>query len=131
MVVKHNDFQVEAASEFIKCFANPTRLRLLCALAGAEYSAGDLARTAGASMVTASQQLAMLRRDGIVVGRRSHHTIYYRLAAESVSRFVHALAAIFCPAEARKTTSQGGACDPDPSVEKGIQANAGRRQCGD
>lgn len=36
MVVKRDTLPVEAASEFLKNFANPTRLRLLCALAHGE-----------------------------------------------------------------------------------------------
>jgi DNA-binding transcriptional ArsR family regulator len=131
MAVKRNTLQVEAASEFLKCFANPTRLRLLCALSQAELSVGALARAAGVPVVSASQQLANLRRDGLVAARRCRQTIYYRLANENVSRFIEALAVSFCPSgtagdagpgpeAAMPELSKGDLCDPDQTVEKGI-----------
>ncbi|MBB4200777.1 hypothetical protein CCR94_02075 [Rhodoblastus sphagnicola] len=128
MVVKRHTLRVEAASDFLKSFANPTRLRLLCALKGAECSVGALAEAAGAPLAAASRQLANLRRDGLVVARRRHRTMSYRLADETVSRFIVALAASFCPSQ---HPGQGGLYDPDPPAEKGIQADAGGSQCGD
>jgi len=117
MTVKRNTLRVEAASAFLKSFANPTRLRLLCALKDAECSVGALAETTGAPLVSTSQQLANLRRDRLVVVRRCRHSIYYRLADETVSRFIEALAVSFCPSQ---NTDQGGSCDPDSPAEKGI-----------
>jgi len=114
MAVKRNTFPVEAASEFVKSFANPTRLRLLCALKNAERSVGELAEAAGVPVVSASQQLANLRRDHLVVARRRHQAVIYRLADETVSRFIEALADCFCPSH----PNPGGMCDPDPPAEK-------------
>ena len=135
MAVKRNNFhdnlEVEAASEFLKSFANPTRLRLLCALSRSELCVGALARAAGVPVVSASQQLANLRRDGLVAARRCRQTIYYRLADKNVSRFIEALTASFCPSRSAResgpiaddltaTTNNGDLRDPDPTAEEGI-----------
>jgi DNA-binding transcriptional ArsR family regulator len=135
MAVKRNSLQgnleVEAASEFLKSFANPTRLRLLCALNRSELSVGALATAAGVPVVSASQQLANLRRDGLVAARRCRQTIYYRLADKNVSRFIEALTASFCPSrsarecgpianDATAKANKGDLRDPDPTAEKGI-----------
>ena len=113
MVVKRDTLPVEAASEFLKNFANPTRLRLLCALAHGESSVGALAEAAGAPLAQASQQLAHLRHDRLVTAVRRGQTVYYRLANEQVSRFIEALASSFCPSR-----PQGVFNDPDPAAEE-------------
>jgi ArsR family transcriptional regulator len=113
MVVKRDTLPVEAASEFLKNFANPTRLRLLCALSHGESSVSELAEAAGAPLAQASQQLAHLRHDRLVVARRNGQTVTYRLANENVSRFIEALASSFCPSQ-----QQGVSHDPDPAAEE-------------
>jgi ArsR family transcriptional regulator, virulence genes transcriptional regulator len=126
MVVKRDRLSVEAASEFLKNFANPTRLRLLCALSHGECCVGALAEAAGVPLAPASQQLANLRRDKIVIARRCGQTVYYRLANDNVGRFIEALASSFCPSR-----TQGVSHDPDPAAEEGLQADARGSQCGD
>jgi ArsR family transcriptional regulator, virulence genes transcriptional regulator len=115
MAVKRNTLQADAASEFLKAFANPTRLRLLCALSQGERCVSELAQAAGVPLVSASQQLAKLRRDRVVVARRNQQTVHYRLADANVVRFIEALAISFCPSQ---DTEHGGSCDPDPTPEK-------------
>ena len=127
----HDNLEVEAASEFLKSFANPTRLRLSVRAQPDRACVGALARAAGVPVVSASQQLANLRRDGLVAARRCRQTIYYRLADKNVSRFIEALTASFCPSRSAREcgpiaddptpkATKGDLRDPDPTAEKGI-----------
>ncbi len=65
--------------EFLKALASPTRQRIMLLFAkGAELSVGEVAQRAGIGQSTASQQLSLLRRGGIVTSRREGKEVYYR-----------------------------------------------------
>jgi DNA-binding transcriptional ArsR family regulator len=84
------------ATAFLKALANRNRLLLLCQLTQEEKSVGELAAQLGLRDTAVSQQLALLRKDGLVAPRRDAQTIYYRLANEQVVRLLETLHAIFC-----------------------------------
>jgi DNA-binding transcriptional ArsR family regulator len=70
---------VKVAPNRIAVFASPTRQRIMLLFArGAELSVGEIAELAGIGHSTASQQLAILRRGGIVTSRREGKTVFYR-----------------------------------------------------
>jgi DNA-binding transcriptional ArsR family regulator len=75
---------------------DPTRVRLLAALAGApggERCVGELARAAERDESTISHQLRLLRNHGLVESRRAGRVVYYRLAdAHVLDLFRQALA---------------------------------------
>ncbi len=89
---------IDRASEFLKSLSGRSRLMLLCHLWEGEKSVGELVRLTGVRDTAVSQQLGLLRRDGLVSGRRDGHTIYYSLANDDAARILEALSAIFCPA---------------------------------
>ncbi|MFD2767992.1 ArsR/SmtB family transcription factor [Micromonospora eburnea] len=65
--------------EFLKALGSPTRQRIMMLFArGAEMSVGEVAERVGISQATASQQLALLRRGGVVTSRRDGKTVFYR-----------------------------------------------------
>ncbi|MEU1689219.1 metalloregulator ArsR/SmtB family transcription factor [Micromonospora sp. NPDC005707] len=65
--------------EFLKALGSPTRQRIMMLFArGAEMSVGEVAERVGISQATASQQLTLLRRGGVVTSRRGGKTVYYR-----------------------------------------------------
>ncbi|MCB1028593.1 MAG: winged helix-turn-helix transcriptional regulator, partial [Microthrixaceae bacterium] len=67
-------------AELFKALAHPARVRALEILAqGPEQSVGDLAEQVGVEAAHLSQQLAILRRAGVVVARREATTVYYSL----------------------------------------------------
>ncbi|MCG5214690.1 ArsR/SmtB family transcription factor [Streptosporangium sp. KLBMP 9127] len=69
----------EATHDFLKALANPDRQRIMLLFArGAELSVGQIAEQAGIGQSTASQQLALLRRGGIVTSRRNGKIVLYR-----------------------------------------------------
>ncbi|GIJ30878.1 ArsR/SmtB family transcription factor [Micromonospora sediminimaris] len=69
--------------EFLKALGSPTRQRMMMLFsAGAELSVGEVAERVGVSQATASQQLTLLRRGGIVRSRRDGKTVLYRADPE-------------------------------------------------
>ncbi|GAA1927771.1 helix-turn-helix transcriptional regulator [Streptomyces sodiiphilus] len=75
-----------AAHEFLKALASPTRQRIMLLFAhGAELSVGEVAERAGIGQSTASEQLNLLRRGGIVTSRRDGRTVLYRSDRESAA----------------------------------------------
>ena len=85
------------ASELLKALGNPHRLMLLCQMLDAERTVGDLAASLGIRESTASQHLALLRRDGLVQPRRDGQTIWYSIASPAAQRVMMTLFELFCP----------------------------------
>ena len=84
------------AEAMLKALANRHRLMILCQLIDGERSVGELAQFLSLRDSTASQHLALLRKDGVVETRREGQTIYYSLASEAVRRLVSTLYDIYC-----------------------------------
>ena len=70
--------------------------RLRSALIDGEKSVGQLAEFLGIRDSTVSQHLALLRRDGIISGRRDGQTIWYRIEADIAREVVSVLYAHYC-----------------------------------
>lgn len=75
---------VQNLAEFFKVLADPTRLRLLHAMAYEERSVYDLASAVELTQSAVSHQLHALRLHHVVLTRRAGSTIYYRLADSHV-----------------------------------------------
>ena len=86
----------ERVSELMKMLANKHRLLVLCQLVEGEKSVGELAELLGVREPAMSQQLAVLRREGLVRARRAAQTIYYSLARDDVRRLMEFLYATYC-----------------------------------
>jgi DNA-binding transcriptional ArsR family regulator len=68
-----------ATHDFLKALSSPTRQRIMLLFArGAELSVNEVAEQAGIGQSTASQQLDLLRRGGIVTARREGKNVLYR-----------------------------------------------------
>jgi DNA-binding transcriptional ArsR family regulator len=75
---------IERAADGFGALADPTRLRLLYALARTELCVCDLSRILGRSMGATSHQLQTLRRMGLVTYRMEGKLAYYRLTSDWV-----------------------------------------------
>jgi ArsR family transcriptional regulator len=84
--------------------ADPTRLRLVAALANGELCVCDLAAATGINRTTVSHQLKTLREGRIVRSRRDGRVIFYALDDDHV-RDLLAMGI----AHARETSAPGGA----------------------
>ena len=88
------------ASEFLKALAHEGRLVILVHLVDGERSVGELEQLLGARQAAVSQQLARLRHEGLVKGRRDGKTIYYSLGDPKVRLLIETLHALFGEADA-------------------------------
>ena len=84
------------ASDFLKALAHEGRLMILCHLVAGEKSVGELETLLGARQAAVSQQLARLRLENLVTGRREGKTIYYRLGDPKVRQLIETLHYLFC-----------------------------------
>lgn len=87
--------KVDRASSFLKVLSGRSRLLLLCHLLDGEKSVGELARLTTARDTAVSQQLALLRREGMVSARRSGQMIYYTVASNEAVHMLEALHGLF------------------------------------
>lgn len=81
----------DEAIAVLKAMASRNRLLLLCELVQGERSVGVLAESLKLAQATVSQHLALLRRDGVVSGRRDAQTIHYRIADPRVQALMKTL----------------------------------------
>jgi DNA-binding transcriptional ArsR family regulator len=86
------------ASDLLKTLGHRHRLLILCLLIDGERSVGDLAGLLGVRESSASQHLALLRRDGVVRRRRDGQTIWYSIASEPAQRVLEAMYGYYCVA---------------------------------
>lgn len=84
------------ASLLLKALSNENRLLILCTLAGGELSVNELNERIGMSQSGLSQQLALLRREGLVQTRRQSQTIYYSLAPSNALHVIELLRSLYC-----------------------------------
>jgi|SRR5665811_843295 len=68
-------------AEFFKTLAHPARIRVLELLSEREHSVGEMLPLLGIEASHLSQQLAVLRRAGLVVTRREGSTVFYSLTS--------------------------------------------------
>ncbi|MEO1731220.1 MAG: metalloregulator ArsR/SmtB family transcription factor [Pseudomonadota bacterium] len=95
-------------SGLLKLLSHRDRLMALCHLAQGEMSAGALAEAVGMKPPAMSQQLAILRREGIISSRRDGQTIFYRIEDRDAVALMGFLYERFCgdEAQARSDTPQ-------------------------
>lgn len=83
----------------LKVLANEDRLLLLCQLSQGEMSVSDLEETLDIRQPTLSQQLAVLRAEGVVNTRRDGRRIFYCVADPKVVQLLEVLYNLYCPQE--------------------------------
>ncbi|MGB8666116.1 MAG: metalloregulator ArsR/SmtB family transcription factor [Serratia inhibens] len=86
------------AGALLRALGNEDRLLLLCQLSQHEMSVGELAQTLGIRQPTLSQQLGVLRQEGLVSTRREGKQIYYAVSDEKALTILSTLYQLYCPA---------------------------------
>ena len=84
------------ASRVLKAMANERRLMILCHLSEGERSVGELEGLLGISQSALSQHLARLRKDGLVMPRRSAQNIFYSLHGDEARLIIDLLHDLIC-----------------------------------
>lgn len=111
----------------LKLLANEERLLLLCQLAQGERCVGDLEGLLAIRQPTLSQQLAVLRQEGVVGTRRDGKNIFYSVTEPALLEILAVLYRLYCPdeppARARASTRRAAARMPaaptPPSTPRG------------
>jgi len=83
----------------LKVLANETRLLLLCQLSQGEMCVGDLELLLDIHQPTLSQQLGVLRNEGVVQTRREGKNIFYSIAQPELLEILALLYRLYCPKE--------------------------------
>lgn len=89
-----------AASEAVaslKLLANEDRLLLMCQLAGGEMCVSELESQLDIRQPTLSQQLGVLRSEGVVSTRRQGRQIFYSVADPASLEILKVLYRLYCP----------------------------------
>jgi DNA-binding transcriptional ArsR family regulator len=86
------------ACALLKALANEDRLLILCQLTQGERNVGELEKMTGVRQPTLSQQLGILRDEGLVATRREGKYIFYGLASHEVIQVMKTLSGLYCGA---------------------------------
>lgn len=103
--------RAEEAVERLKSYAQPQRLMILSFLLAGEHTVGEIEAATAIGQPALSQQLAELRRAGLVETRRAAKQVFYRLADARAALCVRCIEAIF-----------EGAADPQGALADVLRA---------
>ena len=78
----------EIKADLFRALAHPARIRALEVLADGERSVGELQPLVGIEMSHLSQQLAVLRRAGLVTTRKSGSSVFYAIRDPELVRLL-------------------------------------------
>lgn len=84
------------ASRLMRALSNEDRLILLCQLSPGELCVSDLEERTGITQPTLSQQLGVLRGEGLVETRRDGKRIFYSLSDPNALAVLRNLYELFC-----------------------------------
>lgn len=90
----------EGATQMLRSLAHQDRLLLLCQLSQEELCVSDLEDRLGIYQPSLSQQLGVLRREGLVATRREGKKVFYRIAEPRVLHLLQTLYELFCEEDA-------------------------------
>lgn len=85
------------ATTVLASLANENRLLLLCQLSLGEKSVGELEEALDLHQPTLSQQLGVLREEGLVATRREGKRIFYSVADPQIFTLLGTLYELYCP----------------------------------
>lgn len=83
----------------LKLLANEDRLLLLCQLTQGEQCVSELEERLGIRQPTLSQQLGILREQGLVNTRRQGKHIFYSVSDPNTLEILQVLYRLYCPKE--------------------------------
>ena len=92
--LRHAAGQAVAA---LKVLANEDRLLLMCQLSQGDMCVSDLEHALDIRQPTLSQQLSVLRNEGVVSTRRDGKRIYYGVAYQNLLEILTLMYRLYCP----------------------------------
>jgi DNA-binding transcriptional ArsR family regulator len=96
--IKLDSMQASAAkaAAVLRALAHEGRLLLLCQLSQGEHGVGELEALLGIRQPSLSQQLGVLRRQGLIAARREGRQVRYRIADDKVLALLQRLYELYC-----------------------------------
>ncbi|PNG25420.1 ArsR/SmtB family transcription factor [Methylocella silvestris] len=85
------------ATSLLRVLANEDRLLLLCQMTDGEKSVGELEALLDIRQPTLSQQLGVLRAEGLVTTRREGKRIFYSVSDPRALTVLGVLYGLYCP----------------------------------
>ncbi|WP_447589204.1 metalloregulator ArsR/SmtB family transcription factor [Aquipseudomonas campi] len=85
------------AAAVLRSLSHPDRLMLLCQLSQGERSVGELEELLGIQQPNLSQQLGVLRAEGLVDTRREGKRIFYSVKDPKALQLLGTLYELYCP----------------------------------
>ena len=85
------------ATAVLRALANESRLLLLCQLSNGELCVSDLEERLDIHQPTLSQQLGVLRTEGLVTTRREGKKIFYSIRDARILTLLRTMYEVFCP----------------------------------
>lgn len=85
------------ATAVLRALANEDRLLLLCQLSNGELCVSELEERLDIHQPTLSQQLGVLRNEGLVSTRREGKKIFYSIRDARVLSLLRTMYEVFCP----------------------------------
>ena len=90
------------ACAMLKTLSNPDRLLLLCQISQGERCVSELEEALDIHQPTLSQQLGVLRDEGLVNTRRDGKRIYYSMASKEALAVMQVMYDQFCQAKPKR-----------------------------
>lgn len=84
------------AAAVLRALAHEGRLLILCQLSQGEHAVGELEGCLGIRQPSLSQQLGVLRRQGLIAARRDGRQVSYRIADDKVLGLLQRLYELYC-----------------------------------
>jgi DNA-binding transcriptional ArsR family regulator len=85
------DRQFKTEAEIIKLLGHPIRLKIVAGLCSRECNVKHIWECLGLQQATVSQHLALLKRKGIISGKRVGTEVHYKVIHPLANRIVAAL----------------------------------------
>lgn len=95
----------ESATAMLRALGNADRLLLLCQLSQGEKAVGELEELLDIHQPTLSQQLGVLRSEGLVNTRRDGKRIFYSIADPRTLQLLGTLYQLYCPNDPQDVTA--------------------------
>ena len=92
----------QEASTFLKLLANPNRLAILCCLHEQRYNVTELTVKLNMPQAAMSNQLALLRKAGLVASEVQHRERVYYIKDPKVVKMINVLHRFFCEVPSEK-----------------------------
>jgi ArsR family transcriptional regulator len=100
------------AAALLKALAHADRLLLLCHLLDGGRTVGGLGAATGIRQPNLSQQLAVLRHEGLVVTRRDGKHVHYSVGSPAVAAVLQTLYRLYCQPRPRHRTPRSPSVKP-------------------